>query len=822
MRSFEIFVAPEPSLVTHRESRGDPALPASAAGTAAAVSLETRSRRKPAREVLDVFIQGANVTARVAESHASCVLRDLGVALTELSARPRGKAIVRFYDDAWELCVERFGGRASLSVYRTGTDPSVTVLDRWVAFDDVVQSARDAIRGVVERGTSPRPLHLEMRGLEATLGVVDLGDVDGEPSVPAAAPVTIEIDRDAPIAIGAEFALRPGPDEVAEESVERADLHALLFRGRLRAEIRGRAFDLGDGHPFLFAERFLSVGRESLDAWERGQPLHVRSDAGGILIGVRLTSDGQLALSLGAAANRGAGDVMPSSPRVVRGGEPRALHTFPALSVADVVEASLAFGRALVRAILRRDRSQCMNLRLSAFRRALRDTGDALREACQADAKINPTPEPYRAFAVGARKPASEQPDAIGGKLRYAPRWRAMVPGIDLRATFLCGERLIVGAAAETFCLDRATGMVNWRVETERALSVVTPGGIARIHNDGTLAVHDFGTGEITLRTWLVPRLGGPMAGAVVNVPGLPRLLILTEGERHLVAVDLTSGEPRWRFAWGGAPKASAASAASTHGQARGALRMKRGGKLLYFTSGDSALTALDVLTGAVVWRTRDRLRFRAAPTLDHDGLFALAGGVNCATQLHAIDPYSGHVRWTQPVSGPGRTACTVEGAPLAAAGLIAVATRDGHGLTLRAFDRDTGAPRWATSATIAPVGTSWLALDDLFIGNTPTGEIVAVESATGALRYRHVLGRVVEADVPRRLEPVLRSGALFVPHTDVQVLRPRDGALLGTISPCDAIPDLLRVDERCDVYVAEESGHLVAFGAGPRLSLVR
>jgi len=28
-------------------------------------------------------------------------------------------------------------------------------------------------------------------------------------------------------------------------------------------------------------------------------------------------------------------------------------------------------------------------------------------------------------------------------------------------------------------------------------------------------------------------------------------------------------------------------------------------------------------------------------------------------------------------------------------------------------------------------------------------------------------------------------------------------------------------VDERCDVYVAEDSGHLVAFGALPRLSLL-
>ncbi|MFO0671845.1 MAG: hypothetical protein U0235_19850 [Polyangiaceae bacterium] len=84
------------------------------------------------------------------------------------------------------------------------------------------------------------------------------------------------------------------------------------------------------------------------------------------------------------------------------------------------------------------------------------------------------------------------------------------------------------------------------------------------------------------------------------------------------------------------------------------------------------------------------------------------------------------------------------------------------------------------------------------------------------------MLGRVLESDVPRRLEPVLRSGALFVPHTDVHVFRPSDGTRLATIGPCDAIPDLLRVDEKCDVYVAEESGHIGAFAVGPRLSLVR
>jgi hypothetical protein len=125
--------------------------------------------------------------------------------------------------------------------------------------------------------------------------------------------------------------------------------------------------------------------------------------------------------------------------------------------------------------------------------------------------------------------------------------------------------------------------------------------------------------------------------------------------------------------------------------------------------------------------------------------------------------------------------------------------------------------------------------VDDAFIGNAPTGEVVAVDATTGELRWRHVLGpRPLEADVPRRLEPVLRCGALFIPCSltlggkhppelaaGINILRPSDGATLGTIAPTEAIPDLLRVDERCDVYVAEDSGHLIAFGALPRLSLL-
>jgi outer membrane protein assembly factor BamB len=555
--------------------------------------------------------------------------------------------------------------------------------------------------------------------------------------------------------------------------------------------------------------------------------MSARTDMTGVVVGVHLTADGKMALTLGSAQDQGR----------------RAIHTFPALGVADVLEATLAFGRALVRAVMRRDRTQAQNLRLGALRRNLRDATEALRQAVQVDAKVNPAPEAYRAFAVALDQSRPTPPPTVAEtRLRYGSRWRAIVPGIDLRATYLCGDRLVVGAAGEMWALDRATGSVMWRSDAARGTSVVTPGGIARIAGDGTIRVHGFATGQPEVLARIAPRVG-PVAGAVISLSGLPKTLVITEGDHHLVAIDLATGELRWRWSWGPGRR-------TTGPGVRAAPRVKRSGRLLYVTCGDGALTALDVVSGAVVWRVRDRLRFRTPPTVVQDALFVVSGGAHGVARLYRIDPYSGRVEWSTPVAD-ATSPCTVEGAPLVAVESVAVAVRHKRGLSLSTFRKDHGTPvdpDGAHSRVVAPNGTSWLAVDDAFIGNSATGELVAVDAPTGELRWRHVLGpRPLEADVPRRLEPVLRSGALFVPCSFVSVpqsggrsngvvgglergeapaagisiVRPSDGKVLGSIAPTEAIPDLLRVDERCDVYVAEESGHIAAFAALPRLSLV-
>jgi outer membrane protein assembly factor BamB len=742
------------------------------------------------RSVFDLFLDGANITSRVNDVQIACVVRDLAAGVLELAKSPTGKKIVHFYDDAYELCIERTGSWALISLYRGGTKPSVVVYDRPVPFEDVLIGVREAITAMPARTDSEL---FALRSQLAELAVETSSALVEEP-----ARVDIDTDTEAAISFGAEFAVRSraiaptpvGGSRVSAQESDFADLHALLFRGSLRMEVRSRVVALGADHPFLACEQLVRCMTELLDAWENGRDHTVT------LLGAE--SPAQPAPALRARISV-AGEV---ALLVGRTDDARASYTFPNVSVFDLGEAVLAFGRALIRGLLRRDRNQARNLRVVALRRQVRELGDSLREACQSDAKLNASPDSYRSYLETApasdREPKSAR---LEMRLRYAPRWRALVPGIDLRATFVSGQSLIVGAREEVHCLSRSTGELLWQVPVARAVSVATPAGLARVAPDGSVAVHDLSNGMVALRTWIEPRRGGPMAGAVVHAPNLPRLLVLTEGEKHLVALDLLSGETRWRVNIGGG----------------GAVRMRRAGRLLLVASGQNALSALDVVSGEVVWRIRDRFRFRTGPLLDGEDCYVLAGGAGNPAALHRIDTLSGRVKYRSAIQERH-----IEGELLRAGDCVVLTARDYKGAKFLAYDCETGASRWQTVCPEVFSGSACIAVDDRIVANTPAGMVVGVDARSGSVVYRRSLGKVAETDTPKRLEPILRSGALFVPHADVHVLRPEDGAVLARVEGASAIPDLLRVDDACNLYMAEESGHLVAFGTAARLQLVQ
>ena len=132
------------------------------------------------------------------------------------------------------------------------------------------------------------------------------------------------------------------------------------------------------------------------------------------------------------------------------------------------------------------------------------------------------------------------------------------------------------------------------------------------------------------------------------------------------------------------------------------------------------------------------------------------------------------------------------------------------------------GEPLWNTKDPGLGIGGCGLAIDDTWIVNAPFGRLIAYDVRGGHVLWSADLADALADEIPRRLEPVLRGGALFVPASSVHVVRPADGGRLSASLPCDLVPDLMRVDERGWVYVAEESGYLAGYAPKPTLTLIR
>jgi hypothetical protein len=735
--------------------------------------------------LLDFIVDGINVTARLGQGPALALLAELASGVVALSRGKRDRFTASFYsgDEAWEIGLDADGPAVLLSVYRTAPSTRVAVHERRMELGTL----RNALLRAIDEATpspsrGPTALSAARSALGApgpSYGRRPLDRVALKVATPAGEPLVLEAD--------ARFRAPPRRATPAsdEPHVERADLSALLAKGSVRVTAGEAVLTLPGTFPFLIAEQLLAFAEEALCAEREQRALFRRAEVDAVKLSLRSTpAERGLVLRI-----RSEGAESRNAGVAIAGLETQAFAC-----------AAARFALALEAAFSSSDPAQSSNLRLSHLTRSARALEQELAAAHADDSLKNPDPESYRSFGL-PRREGSRGAWEQGGKMRFFPRWVAAVPNIDLTATFQCGERIIVGAPRQTACLDRTTGAVLWRRALPRAASVPTPFGLARITHDGEMTLHDLERGEPRFTLHVAPRNGGGAVGALVNAPGLPRLLAVAERDRAVTAIDLVTGDVRWRYT---APRPAA-------------FKLRRAGRLLLVAGGDSALVALDAASGEVVWRVRERVPFTGDLTIDRDALFATAGGPIGPTRFLQIDLWRGEVVWSQELSArpaPGQ-------APLVTSEAVAVPTRDRRGSGLIAFARDTGAPLFAHDPGLCAPSAAWLAVDDLLVGNTASGACLGIAACDGTTRYERTFPRHVEADQPRRLEPILRSGALFVPQHQVHVLRPSDGEELGVL-PSDLIPDLLRVDENLNVYVAEESGHVAAFGVLPRLSLVR
>jgi outer membrane protein assembly factor BamB len=744
---------------------------------------QTQEARSVARW-LETLFGAAHAERLASREHAGFEVpdlpspRDVLAALLAMAEGTRKKALVPFAGVPLEVALLRRGENVLVSLYHTEAAPEVLVLDRRVplracleATTALVASARDERdHRLVQRAERTEIVDEHDTGLCATR---QRGGVLEDPG-----------ERET-LAFGFEAAIFPS-SEVPREGVSHADVHAMLFGGQLWAWVRGRRVMLVRNGPVLLAvQRMVSAVGALVTAWEEERALHVRLRSGSFLVGVRRDrrDASEVALMLGC--------------------EDDGAITIPALGIPDACLPVLRVAAELLRALVTVDRSQGRNLRVAALREEVRRLRRAVRARTRSAGFTNGDPERVRGMmaALESEPPRSGRgEERAPGSLRFASRWNVVIDGLDATTTFFCGDRLVLSNERRVLALQRDDGQCLWQHEGAAQSAFLADTFVVRLSADGGVEIRELATGELVHRVRLAPRVGGAPFGLFVGGGARPPVALVAEGRDRLAAIDLRTGELRFRYT----------------ARSPGTFRLRRAGRVVLVVNGDGNVDALDVVSGEVLWRHGAQGKFCLTPTVYRGTAVAVAGepGRGDAT-LFGLDLATGEQVYRQPLGGPIATA------PQVLDDHLVVALTGARRGVLASYAPEDGEPRWAIPDPGVGTGGGLVSTDRVLFVNASNGRLVALDPASGEQRFSRALANPVTDDVPRRLTPLVRGGALFVPSAAVHVLRPSDGTPIGTPPPCELVPDALHVDERGWMYVAEESGHLVALAPVQALRLV-
>jgi outer membrane protein assembly factor BamB len=706
-------------------------------------------------------------------------LADLLGALLALADGQRTKALLALAGAAAEVAIVRRGASALVSLYHTDASPEVIVLDRRVPLRALIDATATALEGEIATESDARARTIAERFLAraAECTLADASD-SGLSATRRTGGAQDDPGERHPIAFGFDAAIFPSESTVPG-AVSHADVHALLFGGQLWVWVHGRRIPLARGPILLVAQRMVSAVRALVDAADEGRALHVRLRRGPFVIAVRREKSGEVALTLG--------------------GDDDGAITVPALDHRRASLPILRLASDLLRALVSVDRAQDRNLRVRGLKAEVRRLRRTIAST-PSPGFVNDDPDRLRGAATRERADpgATAAPRA---HLRFGARWKIALDGLDAPSTFLCGDRLVIATERRVVAVDRDRGELLWQHESAAAGAFLAGTNLVRVRNDGVVELREIETGDVVLATRLAPRMSGAPLGLYAGSSAVPPTAIVCEGRDRLAAIDLRTGELRWRFTSRGA----------------GAFRMRREGRVVLVVGGDASVHALDAVTGEVCWRWVGVGRHCLTPLAIGETAIVVGGepGRGEAT-LVGLDLFTGTEKFRTPLGAPIATA------PIAVNGRALVATTGPRRGALTLFDVESGEASFAIADPGVGAGGGVLALDRSMLVNAPDGKLSAIDLANGATRWVTTLASSVADETPRKLTPVLRGGAIFVPQASVHVVRPTDGKSIGAPLPTDLVPDALLVDERGWVYVGEESGHVAALAPEARLVLVK
>ncbi|MEU7860493.1 PQQ-binding-like beta-propeller repeat protein [Nonomuraea sp. NPDC049141] len=366
-------------------------------------------------------------------------------------------------------------------------------------------------------------------------------------------------------------------------------------------------------------------------------------------------------------------------------------------------------------------------------------------------------------YAPGVRAPAPVRERGWSFPTDAAVRTKQVVTGGVVYAT--SGDGTVSA-------LDAATGAVRWRYRTDGSVEddhVVAHGTVYAAGSTGRLVALDTGTGR--------PRWDRKITAFGDLVVAAGRLYLWTRhpawsSKAELVALDPASGKQLWSFEPAGdvltpepvlagdvvltgsdhgvmyalAPTTGTEKRRYRLGAEHDRILLLRAGTTVYATSGNGDVTALDVVSGEVRWRSRITGTISFRPVVA--GRTVYVGDDEGTT--HALDAATGAPLWDFQAKGDQpmfKWSATVVG------GLVYTVGRD---RTLYALDTATGKMRWRLPL---PGGrdTGPVAADGAIYVSDREGTLYALDPATGTARSRFRTGGTVETD------PVVADGFVYI-----------------------------------------------------------
>jgi outer membrane protein assembly factor BamB len=745
-------------------------------------------------DVVDILIEGANISVRAPRDSIFLLLRDLLSRVEELLGGKSSRAGISFYESSWELVLVLEGEQVLLSFYRAGARPKVEVKDRSISLPSLLAAVALAGEGLMEDLLAISPEMVADPFVSELMGAMErIRSRDPEGPAEAGIPLQSSFAIDytgrgnLPLTFGYEVTAT-SRDLLSPVMTNRADLYSLMARGTFSFVLDGRKIPREGVYVYFILEKLLEISRSLLASVEDFRDLELALSVEDLDLEAKYgCAEGRLNLSVRSKATL--------EPPFVFG------NLDPFLFVEEVVRLTRSFRRRVVEL----NPSQRSNLKFEIFNEEI-EALVAWRKDLETQTVKKQTGSPLRyevpAPTVPDREERGRSVFTRTKKLMYVRLWEAEVEGIRLDASYLCGDRVVLTGTRESFAVHRESGEVLWkrRLAEPDALSIMTgEAGILRFDSRGMLRLVDVKDGKTVWSARVTPPFGMP-SGIVAGGGRKPRYAVLTSGESSLIGIDLYTGEAKWR-----------------HKTRRGSsYRFSKFGKLLFMTCSTNAVHCIDVDSGELLWRYCGRYKF-IDPPVSSANMVAIWGrewGERMG-RLYVFDSLTGDEAWS--AACEGRQAAP----PVFAGSSVCGAFYIGHDLIIRAWKLDGGEILWERDLGNIASFFSWMPIDERIVVNIAGGVVICLRAEDGAVVWSKNMGSSSTDDVPMNLEPILRGGGLFVPADTTYVFSPADGALLHRLEEHSPVPDFLRVDERYSIYVGEVSGYFSAYGVSGHLGVI-